>query len=125
MEYRAFIGEDVPMYLKSLTLPNGLMQYWFEDRKSLVAVVAYENDVHVGWCAYRHIHENIYDVSTFVLPEYRNVKLASKLLDAAMQKLAEQCSMAQVRYGGSSVLEFHETYIRTIKKHGLESVRWY
>ena len=125
MELKVFVGNDIPLSLKALTLSNGLMQYWLMDRKNVVAVVAYENGVHVGWCAYNVIDENIVEVGTFVLSEYRQCNLATRLLNATMYALSSAIPNAQVRYGSSIHLEYNDTMMRTIKNHGLEAVRWY
>ena|ERR1017187_7905757 len=125
MEFKAYVGNDIPPSLKALTLSTGLMQYWLMDRHDITAVVAYENGIHVGWCAYRTVERNIVEVGTFVLPEYRKLELAKRLLNGAMFILASEMPMAQVRYGGSLYLQYNDTYLRTIKAHGLEPIRWW
>ena len=125
MEFKVFVGNEIPLSLRILTRRQGLMRYWLKEREYMTAVVAYENGIHVGWCGYLILEGNIVEVGTFVSREYRKCKLGSKLLDKTMRVLSLEMPCAQVRYGGSLHPQFHDTYIRTIKKHGLEPIRWF
>ena len=132
---RILHGEYIPHQLQELTLKeDGVMADWLNgDRKTLVAVIAYDNTFPIAWFGFRKgdvflswFGRNDVQVSVFVEKSYRGKGIAKNLIAQGLSLIREVNPSARILYGAADEhAYFNDVYKRLISNAKLISKRYY
>lgn len=140
-KFKTVRGPDVPEEAKKLTRGwDGTLLGWlYNKRDHMVAVLVYQNDDLIGWCAavrsrtkshwlwgpWRYTEK--VQIGTFVADKFRGKGLGKRLLRKMTWVLHITDPRTIVQYGApeDDAGFFNKTYDKTIKEGGLTADRYY
>ena len=140
--FKTVRGTDVPQEAASLTRgEDGTMLYWLQgEREHMTAVLAYRDNVLVGWCATVRLRrrkwwlwgEEVYythrvKIGTFVEPDQRGKGLAKQLLKRMTWTIYIADPKTTVLYGApkDDAGFFNKTYEKVLADGKLDPSRYY
>lgn len=135
MTTRILHGDLIPHQLQELTLKeDGVMADWLKkDRKTLVAVIQYDNTFPVAWFGFKKgdvflswFGRNDFQVSVFVDKEYRGKKIATHLVSQGLDLIRQINPDARILYGAADEHSyFNDIYKRLISNAKLTGKRYF